>query len=161
MDIRRNNTVAIVGLNHNLFDFPLCNNSHVYKGFKETILDNIYKLNRIGYDTFIFGGESGFEIICAEMVKIAKKKNPNIKLICALPYATFSTSKHLEGDWKNRYIKVASSCDEIVNATRQEKAHGYCYQNRYEYMVDNSKVLLCYNNSPKVSVFRHELNRRN
>jgi len=152
MEFEKTKTVAIIGFRHDMFNFPLYNNSYVYTGFKNTVFNSIWKLNQAGYNTFIYGGESGFEIICAEMIKVLKRKTSNIKLVCALPYAAFPTSEHLEGEWKNRYISASYACDSILNVTRQDMKHKGCYRNRYEYMTDNSNILLCYNDSPKSSM---------
>ncbi len=92
-----------------------------------------------GYDTFMFGGAIGFDMLCANMVAVYKKAYP-IKLIAVIPYKN-QADKWSTSD-KQNYKHLLSTCDEVI--TLSEHYHTDCYKNRNQYMVDRATKLIAY-----------------
>ena len=91
-----------------------------------------------GYTRFISGMSNGVDLWAAEIIMEKKRKNDNLSLICALPYDGFAPS----GDTqiKTSFKEIISSADqvEIVNL----RYHRGCFQQRNEWMVDNSNAVM-------------------
>lgn len=144
MIIDRGKTVCFSGYRPHKFDFPLSNND-TYNKFNAVHINLIMDMIKNGYENFLFGGAPGYDIACAELIKITKKSvEDSIKLICALPYSSFSNSKHFNKEWQDRYNAVIAVCDDIVNATGKDFRTSGCYQVRNRFMIDNSSKLICY-----------------
>lgn len=100
-----------------------------------------------GYDTFLFGGAYGFDLMAAE--EVLKKKvlvdlqNPRrIRLIAVIPLeeqaVRFSVADH------ERYYEIMPKCDEVI--TLNTHYSNQCYAQRNQYMVDRSnRVICCWN----------------
>lgn len=105
-----------------------------------------------GYDTFLFGGAYGFDLMAAE--EVLKKKvlidlqNPQkIRLIAIIPFeeqaVRFSVADH------ERYYEIMPKCDEVITLnTRYTKQ---CYAQRNQYMVDRSNRVICCWNRQSIS----------
>ena len=89
-----------------------------------------------GYNTFMFGGAPGFDILAARAVNYAKTVKKDIQLICVLPYRDFHLSNEFDDFWRRQYSKVIPVCDDVITLT--EQYHHGCYMKRNEYMIDNS-----------------------
>ena len=98
-----------------------------------------------GYTTFISGMARGVDIWAAEIVISRKKKYPELKLICALPFEGFETS--WSADWQKRYAIVLEKSDLVYPICK-----GYsrsCFQVRNKWMVDHSaRVIAVWNGEP-------------
>ena len=98
-----------------------------------------------GYTDFISGMALGFDMICAEMVLKLKKKNPNIKLECAIP------CKNQEIKWnkqlQERYREILKQADKIWCGS--ENYNKLCMFERNKYMINNSsKVIALFDGKP-------------
>lgn len=93
-----------------------------------------------GYTTFISGMAQGYDIIAAELVLEQKKENPDIRLICALPHPTFSSTwdKH----WTNRLECVLTQADlvRVISPSYSSR----CYQLRNEWMVNHAALVIAF-----------------
>ena len=98
-----------------------------------------------GYSTFITGMARGVDIWAAEIIIKKRKKNPELKLICALPYEGFEQS--WSTDWQKRYRNILEHADLVkVISPGYSKA---CFQKRNEWMVDHSsRVIAVWNGEP-------------
>ena len=105
-----------------------------------------------GYDTFLFGGAYGFDLMAAE--EVLKKKalidlqNPRyIRLIAVIPFeeqaVRFSASDH------ERYYEIMPQCNEVITLNTHYSSQ--CYAQRNQYMVDRSNRVICYWNGQAVS----------
>lgn len=95
-----------------------------------------------GYTTFISGMARGIDMWAAEIVIEERKKNDEIKLICASPYEGFEKSWSFVE--KHRYKTVLKRADYIKYVC--EHYSRQCFQIRNVWMVDHSaKVIAAYN----------------
>lgn len=101
---------------------------------------------RMGYTSFITGMAIGVDTWASEAVLDAKKENPELKLICAIP---FKGQEHM---WplpsKKRYWKIVDNADEIHIISEGDYTVEKM-QLRNEWMVDHSKVLIAVWNGTK------------
>ena len=105
-----------------------------------------------GYDTFLFGGAYGFDLMAAEEV-LEKKvlvdlQNPRlIRLIAVIPFeeqaVRFSVADH------ERYYEIMPKCDEVITLNTHYSKE--CYAQRNQYMVDHSSRIICCWNRQAVS----------
>jgi uncharacterized phage-like protein YoqJ len=137
-------TACFSGYRPHKFDFPLSGGE--YDKFTESIYKEISKAIENGYDTFITGMAPGFDIIAGELVIRAKRvySEKNIKLVCALPYVLFKSSKHFDDVWRERYDGIMKHCYEVISTTNSIVQVADCYGIRNRFMVDNSALLICY-----------------
>lgn len=95
-----------------------------------------------GFTTFISGMARGVDMWAAEIVLEERKKNNNIKLICASPFEGFE--KSWSPDEKHRYNNVLQNADYIKYVC--EHYSRQCFQIRNVWMVDHStRVIAAYN----------------
>ena len=95
-----------------------------------------------GYTTFISGMARGVDMWAAEIVIEERKKNNNIKLICASPFEGFEKSWSF--DEKQRYNYVLQNADYIKYVCSHYSRQ--CFQIRNVWMVDHSaRVIAAYN----------------
>ena len=113
----------------------------VVRGLEKTIDVSIAD----GYCTFITGMARGVDIWAAEIIIQKRKKNKELKLICALPYEGFEQS--WGADWQKRYRNILERADLVkVISPGYSKA---CFQKRNEWMVDHSsRVIAVWNGEP-------------
>ena len=112
------------------------------KEVKDKLREAIGKSISDGYTTFISGMARGVDMWAAEIVIEERKKNDNIKLICAPPYDGF------EDPWsfieKHRYNTILKKADYIKYVC--EHYSRQCFQIRNVWMVDHSvRVIAAYN----------------
>lgn len=98
-----------------------------------------------GYTTFISGMARGVDIWAAEIVLMIKDYNPEIKLICAVPYEGFEKSWSKE--WQDAYHEVLDRAD-LVEYICPHYSRG-CFQIRNKWMVDHSDVVIAVYNGEK------------
>ena len=72
-----------------------------------------------GYNTFLFGGAPGFDILAARAVNYAKTVKKDIHLICVLPYSDFHLSNEFDDFWRRQYLKIIPICDDIITLIEQ------------------------------------------
>lgn len=133
-------SVSFTGYRPNKFDFDLDDNNSCFNDMENKLFFSLSELVKKGAVAFYSGMAVGFDIIAAESVLLLKKANPEIKLICVLPFK-MQSEKYTE-EWKNRYYKILAVADKVVILS--EKYHKRCYQARNEYMVDNSDMVVTY-----------------
>ena len=112
------------------------------KEAKSRLRSAIQKAIDDGYTTFISGMARGIDMWAAEIVIEERKKNENIKLICASPYEGFEKSwSFIE---KHRYKTILKRADYIKYVC--EHYSRQCFQIRNVWMVDHSaRVIAAYN----------------
>lgn len=109
---------------------------------KERLQTAIRKAIQDGFTTFISGMARGVDMWAAEIVIEERKKNSNIKLICASPYKGFEKSWSIIE--KHRYNTILKKADHIKYVC--EHYSRQCFQIRNVWMVDHSaKVIAAYN----------------
>ena len=91
-----------------------------------------------GYTIFISGVAKGVDIWSAKYIVEKKERNPNIKLICAVPYRNHGENWKGVDKWDLSWI--FAKADEINYIS--ENYHKLCMKMRNEYMVDNSAKLI-------------------
>ena len=107
--------------------------------------EEIEKAIKDGYNTFIFGGAYGWDLMAAE--KVIKKKtvidfdNPRyIRLIAVIPYeeqaVRYSIADH------ELYYEIMPKCDEVITLNTHYNIR--CYAQRNQYMVEHSSRIICY-----------------
>ena len=102
----------------------------------------IQKAINDGYTTFISGMARGIDMWAAEIVIEERKKNGNIKLICASPFEGFEKSWSF--DEKQRYNNILKNADYIKYVCSHYSRQ--CFQIRNVWMVDHSaRVIAAYN----------------
>lgn len=119
------------------------NKLHSDEATVRTILEgSIDAAIKDGFVTFITGMAQGVDIWAAEIVLERKAKNPEIRLICALPHPDFG--RRWSADWTSRHQAILERADlirVICPAFSWE-----CFQTRNEWMVDHSaRVIAIYN----------------
>lgn len=149
MELDKHKAVSFSGYRPHKFEFPLSGNDR-YEKLVEVNLNAIMKAIQIGYHSFIVGGAPGYDILCAEMIRLARHTTQQkVSMIFALPYADFKNSNHFDDYWRSRYDSIIKDCDHIINVTGKDHETRGCYQRRNKYMIDNSTLLICYHTGKK------------
>lgn len=91
-----------------------------------------------GYTTFISGMAKGIDIWAAKYIVELKTANPQIMLICAVPYKGFASGWKGVDRWD--YGWITDHADQIVYVS--ERYTPYCLKKRNEFMVDRSAKLI-------------------
>lgn len=109
---------------------------------KDRLYTAIQKAISDGYTTFISGMARGVDIWAAEIVVAEKKKNKEIKLVCASPYEGFEKKwSFIEQHKYNTILKKADFVRYVCTHYSRQ-----CFQIRNCYMVDrSSRVIAAYN----------------
>lgn len=119
---------------------------------RQRLSEEIEKAIQDGYDTFLFGGAYGFDLMAAE--EVLKKKVlidlqnlQHIRLIAIIPFeeqaVRFSVADH------ERYYEIMPKCNEVI--TLNTRYNSQCYAQRNQYMVDRSNRIICCWNGEVVS----------
>lgn len=108
-----------------------------------------------GFVTFISGMARGVDIWAAEIVLERKQSHPEIRLICALPYAGFEQSWRVA--WQERYIRILRQADSVETICPAPSMASYQRRNRW--MVDHSAwVIALYNGAAPLEARKRRLN---
>ena len=107
-----------------------------YKKLELFLQDLITK----GYQNFFIGMALGFDTICFRTLENLKKSYPHIKLIACIPCK--EQDKMFNFEQKQRYKNMLDNADYRVLIS--EKYTSYCMQERNEFMVDNSSLVIAY-----------------
>lgn len=110
------------------------------RNLKSCLLQAIEDAAENGYHTFLCGMAMGFDIIAGEAVLLAKKKYPDIELVCAVPFENQASAFPLS--WQARYRNLLRLCD--YSTTLSEQYHSGCFAVRNRFMVEHSCYLICY-----------------
>lgn len=95
-----------------------------------------------GFMVFISGMSRGVDLWAAEIVLELQKRNPSIKLICAIPHEGFEI--RWSTNWKRLYYYVRDNADLVRMIGRDY--HPRVYQIRNEWMVNHSaRVIAVFN----------------
>ncbi len=105
---------------------------------KSMLYYQIYQAVQDGYDCFISGLARGVDIWAAQYVVELKNRFPQIKLICAKPYAKQNSGFKGEELWQLK--NILHYTDEIINVSEEYSKD--CFRRRNYYMVDNSSRLI-------------------
>lgn len=122
------------------------------ENLRTRLADEIEKAIQDGYNTFLFGGAYGWDLMAAE--EVIKKKtvidlqNPQrVRLIAVIPFeeqaVRYSLADH------ERYYEIMPKCDDVI--TLNTHYNSQCYAQRNQYMVDRSSRVICYWNKQAVS----------
>lgn len=95
-----------------------------------------------GFNVFITGMSRGVDLWAADIVIEIRRHDPNIKLICAVPFEGMEACWPV--DWKKHYRMVLKEADYIQVISDQYDSG--IYQKRNEWMVRHaSRVIAVYN----------------
>lgn len=112
---------------------------------KDALASVLERTIAAGFTDYITGMATGFDIWAAECVLTAKKSNPSVRLICALPHPGFDSRRTSKE--RALYKKITASAD-VVEEICKHYFTG-CYQVRNEWMVDRSSlVIAAYSGQP-------------
>jgi uncharacterized phage-like protein YoqJ len=116
--------------------------SRTERAIKSDLKKEIKLAIKDGYTVYLTGMARGTDLWAAEIVLALRKRNKDLKLICAVPYEGFELrwSEH----WQNLYRQILAEAD-LVKVI----GNGYhpgIFQIRNEWMVDRStRVIAVYN----------------
>lgn len=98
-----------------------------------------------GFTTFITGMAYGVDIWAGEIVVGLRKKNPDLRLIAAVPFAGFES--RWSSEWKQDYTALLGQADLVkyICPTYNPGA----YQRRNEWMVNHSARVIAVFNGEK------------
>ena len=102
----------------------------------DEIMYQIYQGARV----FLVGGAPGFDTMAAQAVLKLSAEFPRIRLILVLP------CRDQIGNWGEadieKYNRILKQADEVVFLS--EHYYGNCAQKRDRYLVENSRICICY-----------------
>lgn len=109
---------------------------------KEKLENEIIIVLKEGYETFLFGGALGWDMLCAEVMLSIKKRFPisTIHVVAVIPFR--DQEKIWSSDDQKRYVSILSECDEIL--VLNEKYHAQCYKVRNQFMINQSTRVIGY-----------------
>ena len=105
---------------------------------KEVLAEQITALADSGVTGFISGMALGVDLWAAQIVLDLRKKNPVLKLHCALPCE--GQEKKWPADKQTQYRSILKQADDVHWESRSYTPN--CMLNRNRYMVDHASVLL-------------------
>ena len=107
--------------------------------FKNVMSSIIEKAIVNGYTYFISGMALGVDMICAEIVLELKKKYKNVMLECSIP--CLDQEKKWPSSEQEKYKKIVRKAD-VVHYVSEAKYSGTCMNDRNNYMVEQSDVVI-------------------
>ena len=112
---------------------------------RKQLRKEIYKAIEEGYNTFISGMQAGVDVWAALEVIGFKERNPDIKLVCAIPFKDFGAKGKGE-DFKKLLKRIMSKADYIHTVTQEFSPRSYIL--RDDWMVDHSsRIIAVFNGS--------------
>lgn len=114
-------------------------NHPLIQSIKIKLATTIKDLILEGHTTFISGGALGVDQWAAEIVLLAKKKRPELKLIIARPFPSQDVLWGKEA--KERFKKILDSADKIIDVSADPYSADKM-QKRNLFMVDHSSVVV-------------------
>lgn len=113
---------------------------------KEVLAEQITALTDAGVRGFISGMALGVDLWAAQIVLDLRKKNPALKLCCALPCE--GQEKKWPAKTQGQYRDILGQADKVVYVSRAYTSS--CMHDRNRWMVDHSTLLLAvYNGAYK------------
>ncbi len=122
------------------FGFDLSPDEPKYREFMARLMTAIADMIENGCTCFYTGMAMGFDIIAAEHIATIKLLNKDIRLIAVIPFK--GQQNGFGAEWKKRYEKLLSECDEIITLSDKYTRDAFSKRNRY--MVDRSLYCLTY-----------------
>lgn len=112
---------------------------------KKRLYKEIQKAIESGITIFFTGMARGTDLWAGQMVLKWKKRDPEIKLVCVVPYPEFE--KGWKESWQLQYRDIIENSDYKVLVSRTY--HPGCFQKRNRWMVDHAGlVIAAYNGHP-------------
>lgn len=112
---------------------------------KAALREEIKQAIQDGLTVFITGMARGVDLWAAEIVLDLRKRNQEVKLICAIPHEGFEA--RWSASWKLLYHHVLDNADLVRVIT--SGYHTGVYQVRNEWMVNHSaRVIAVFNGQP-------------
>lgn len=112
---------------------------------KAALREEISQAVQDGLTVFITGMARGVDLWAAEIVLDLRKRNQEVKLICAIPHEGFDT--RWSASWKQLYHHVLDNADLVRIIT--SGYHTGVYQIRNKWMVNHSaRVIAVFNGQP-------------
>ena len=114
---------------------------------------------RAGYTTFLCGMGMGVDIWAGEIVLKKRNNNPDLHLICAVPWPGFANRWSME--WQERYSALLKEADLVVPVSHQYRDDVFRLRN--EWLVDHSTRLIAYYNGEPggtMDMIRYALEKR-
>ena len=138
----KNLSCCFTGYRPEKFGFELSPENALYNKFTSKLYEKIVDIAETGVTTFFSGMAMGFDILAAEAVLdvIKLRGDLGIRLVACVPYA--DQAKAFPPEWKERYDRILSECDEVVLLS--ERYFRGCYQARNRYMVDHTDFVITY-----------------
>lgn len=115
------------------------------KAIKKDLEASITAAVKDGFTTFITGMAYGVDIWAGEIVVQLRKKNPNLRLIAAVPFDGFDN--RWSSEWQQDYSALLEEAD-LVRYICPRYNPG-AYQRRNEWMVDHSARVIAVFNGEK------------
>ena len=116
--------------------------SRTERAIKSDLKKEIKLAIKDGYTVYLTGMARGTDLWAAEIVLALRKRNKDLKLICAVPYEGFELRWSVP--WQNLYQQILAEAD-LVKVV----GNGYhpgIFQIRNEWMVDrSSRIIAVYN----------------
>ncbi len=91
-----------------------------------------------GYTTFMTGMARGIDLWAARFIVELKAQNPEIKLVCVLPYCNHGKGFRSQDKWD--HMLALSVADAVVHIDRKSKRSSLRLRNHF--MVDNSSKVI-------------------
>lgn len=105
---------------------------------KSLLYRKIDEYIKMGYRYFITGCAAGIDTWAASIVTEFSRENPEVRLVCAMPFR--DSVKALRGEWlwnMNNALETAYETDYV-----SEERERSCYRRRNEAMVNASSALI-------------------
>ena len=100
----------------------------------------LYLRDNMGITTFYAGGGLGFDSLAAEAVIAQREGLKGIRLVVVMPCR--DQAARWSAEQRARYERVNRAADEMICLA--ECYHQGCVHERNRYMVDHSRVCICY-----------------
>ena len=100
----------------------------------------LYLRDNMGITTFYAGGALGFDSLAAEAVIVQRKEIKDIRLVVVIPCR--DQAARWSAEQRARYEQINRAADEVICLA--EHYYQGCMHDRNRYMVDHSRVCICY-----------------
>lgn len=107
---------------------------------RQLLAQTVRELAEGGYGGFLCGGALGFDTLAAQAVLAERSRLPELTLSLALPCP--GQSDRWPAADRRRYEAILRQADEVIYLS--EAYTRFCMQARNRYMVDHSRLLVCY-----------------
>ena len=138
MEIKESNTCAFTGHRPGKFPWKYDESAPGCVALKAALTEQITVLADRGITDFISGMALGTDMICARIVLALRRKNPAIKLHCALPCKTQADSWTASS--REQYQEILAQADSSILVSQVYTPD--CMLKRNCFMVDHAAVLL-------------------